>query len=192
LTKLNKTADIKIIILIQLLCIVVSCSPKKSNRVASFFFDGVPVKDTSLLAGNLKNSSDSLNSDVFRAEEMVSSSGFTVHYPYQEKECYSCHDEKSKSDLLMPQPALCYTCHDDFSAKYKKVHGPVASGYCTSCHNAHMSKEKKLLIRTGQQLCLFCHDSAPLLKSETHKDIADEDCILCHNPHGGEDRYILN
>ena len=187
-----KTVELRIGILFLLILILISCSPSKSNRVVSFFFDGVPVKDSTRTVRNSGSESDSLNSDVFRASPIVSNSGYTVHYPYRENDCYSCHDEKSKSELILPQPDLCYTCHDDFSTKYKYVHGPVSSGYCTSCHNAHMSKGKKLLIRTGQNLCLFCHDSGPLLKTETHKDIADSECILCHNPHGGEDRFILN
>ena len=172
--------------------ILFSCSSTRGKRVLSIFFDGVPLNDTSLIAGRNPSSLDSINTEVFRPTEIVSNAGFVVHYPYQEKECNSCHDEKSKSELILPQPDLCYTCHEDYSGKYKKVHGPVASGYCTNCHNAHMSKEKSLLIRTGQQLCLFCHDSGPLLESDTHKDISETECTLCHNPHGGEDQYILN
>jgi predicted CXXCH cytochrome family protein len=171
---------------------IVSCSSTRNNRVLSFFFDGVPLKDTSTFANNNLPDKDSMKSVVFRENIIESNSGYVVHYPYQEKECFSCHNEDSKSELVLPQPDLCYTCHDDFSDKFKVVHGPVSSGYCTTCHNAHMSKEKNLLIRTGQQLCLFCHESEPLLKSETHKEITDTECTLCHNPHGGEDRYILN
>jgi predicted CXXCH cytochrome family protein len=158
----------------------------------NFFFDGVPTTDTSIAAEAEKNRNDSTNSVVFRSDPLVSFSEFIVHYPYQENECFICHDENSKSELTMPQPDLCYMCHDDYSNNYKNVHGPVAGGYCTECHNAHMSKENKLLIRTGQQLCLYCHDSVPLFKSETHKEIGLTECTLCHNPHGGDDRFILN
>jgi len=187
---LVKKPGIRIVII--LLFVLGSCSPRKSNRVISFFFDGVPVKDSSITAAGSTSLPDSLKSGVYWARPMESNTGYTVHYPYQEKECYSCHDEKSKSELILPLPDLCYTCHEDFAVQYKYVHGPVSSGYCTNCHNAHMSKEKKLLIRTGQQLCLFCHDRGSLFKSDTHKDIADSECTLCHNPHGGEDRFILN
>jgi predicted CXXCH cytochrome family protein len=187
---LHKNSQIRIYILI--LFILVSCSPKRSNRMLSFFFDGVPLKDSVQRSVNGRSFSDSLKTDIFRANPIVSNSGFIVHLPYQEKKCLSCHDEKSKSELRLPQPDLCYSCHSDFSSKYKYVHGPVSSGYCTNCHNAHMSKEKNLLTRTGQQICLLCHDSGLLLKNETHKNNADSDCTLCHNPHGGENRYILN
>jgi predicted CXXCH cytochrome family protein len=190
--ELIKISEIKIIILLLVFFVLVACSSKRSIRVISFFFDGIPVKDSALVVNNSQSNTDTSNTDILRPDPIDSYSGFTVHYPYKEKDCFSCHDEKSKSELILPQPELCYTCHEDFSTKYKYVHGPVASGYCTICHNSHMSKEKKLLIRTGQQICLFCHESAPLFKSETHKDILDTECTLCHNPHGGEDRFVLN
>jgi predicted CXXCH cytochrome family protein len=189
---LRNNSEIKVLIAVILLSLLASCSLRKSTRVLSFFFDGVPVYDSSKVAVKDRIVNDTLAQDVFRPEPIVSYSGFNVHYPYKEKECFRCHDEKSKSELIFPQPDLCYSCHEDFRQKYKKVHGPAASGYCTICHNPHMSKEQNLLIRSGQQICLFCHDSAQVMKSETHKDIADTECTLCHNPHGGDDRFILN
>jgi predicted CXXCH cytochrome family protein len=158
----------------------------------TFFFDGVPAPDStrndtidnSALADN--NLSNQVNATPTVFAEYI------VHYPYQEKECTSCHDENSKSELIAKQPELCYSCHDDFTSKYKYIHGPVAAGYCTSCHNPHMSKQQKLLTRAGQDVCLFCHDSKSVYKNEVHKDIADAVCTECHNPHGGEDRFILN
>jgi predicted CXXCH cytochrome family protein len=173
-------------------CLSVSCSPKLSNKLLPFFFDGVTVKDslkTKSAAEEKKTNSDS-SLPVLMSQAVYKD--YVVHYPYKEKECNSCHDENSKSELLTTQPGLCYKCHDDFSKTYKFVHGPVAGGYCTSCHNPHMAKEKKLLLRTGQQLCLYCHDSKDVLKNENHKDIADTECTMCHNPHGGENKFMLN
>ena len=171
---------------------LVSCSPKLSNNVLTFFFDGVPPNDTLKHEKGRDPKFENSSSEVFRSEPVEVNNNYTVHYPYKEKECFSCHDEKSKSELIMPQPDLCYTCHDDYSKKFKYVHGPVATGYCTSCHNPHMSKEKKLLIRSGQQICLNCHESKSVFKNVVHKDIGDSECTLCHNPHGGENRFILN
>jgi predicted CXXCH cytochrome family protein len=175
-----------------LLAVMVSCSPKLSNGVLTFFFDGVPARDSTKSASSQVKIIDENSSDVFRPLPVEVSKEYFVHYPYKEKECFSCHDEKSKSELILSQPDLCYSCHEDFSKKYKYVHGPAAGGYCTSCHNPHMSKEKFLLIRTGQQICLNCHEVKSVLKSDAHKDIADTECTLCHNPHGGENRFILN
>jgi predicted CXXCH cytochrome family protein len=183
---------IRIIILGLLTCFLASCSPKVGKNVLTFFFDGVPVRDTLNNSTGTENNNAGNVPEEFRSTPIVENKDYIIHYPYQEKECFSCHDENSKSELILPQPDLCYTCHDDFSKKFKYVHGPVAGGYCTSCHNAHMSKEKKLLIRSGQPLCLYCHESKSVFKNETHKDIADTECTLCHNPHGGENKFILN
>jgi predicted CXXCH cytochrome family protein len=172
--------------------VLVSCSPKVHKNFLTFFFDGVPVRDSIKTESSRIESEDKSKSDVFRPVPIEVNSSYTVHYPYKEKECYSCHDENSKSELLMSQPGLCYSCHENFVDKFKYVHGPVAGGYCTSCHNPHMSKIKKLLLRSGQDLCLNCHLPESVLKNDTHKDIADSECTVCHNPHGGEDRYILN
>ena len=169
-----------------------SCSPRIKHNVLTFFFDGVAARDTIKTDSAIKNINDTNVKEIISPVAVIENADFTLHYPYKEKEGYSCHDENSKSELILPQPDLCYTCHDDFANKFKYVHGPVSAGYCTQCHNAHMSKEKKLLIRAGQQLCLYCHESGSVFKSDTHKDIADSDCTLCHNPHGGEDRFILN
>jgi predicted CXXCH cytochrome family protein len=181
-----------ILALVFLVYLLVSCTPRLSNNFLTFFFDGVPSHDTlKNPAGTENKNADNVTAE-FRPTPIVENKDYTVHYPYQEKECFSCHDENSKSELILPQPDLCYTCHNDFSKTYKYVHGPVAGGSCTSCHNVHMSKEKKLLIRTGQKLCLYCHDSKSVSKNEAHKDIADTECMLCHNPHGGENKFILN
>jgi predicted CXXCH cytochrome family protein len=185
----KRTKHIIKVLPVVLLVIMVSCS---SRGLLTFFFDGVPVNDTSKTASSKIKGIDENNSDLFRPVPLEISREYIVHYPYKEKECFSCHDEKSKSELLKPQPDLCYSCHDDFSKKYKFVHGPVAGGYCTACHDPHMSKEKSLLLRTGQQVCLNCHESKAVLKNETHKDITDSECTLCHNPHGADTKFLLN
>ncbi len=182
----------KILIFLFIL-VVVSCSPRLNRNFLAFFFDGVPVND-SIKSKNLEDNSNEeiSDKDIFRAVPVELGKEYTIHYPYREKECSSCHDENSKIDLIMDQPDLCYICHEDYSQKYNYVHGPVAGGYCTTCHNPHYSKGKSLLIMEGQQLCLFCHVSKTVLSNEVHNDIADTECILCHNPHGGEDNTIQN
>jgi predicted CXXCH cytochrome family protein len=182
----------RIVVFIIIVSFLVSCSPRISKNVLTFFFDGVPPGDSIQSVPAAEDKIMASDSEILTTEPVQVNPGYVVHYPYKEKECYSCHDENSKSELKMPQPELCYSCHDDFSKTYKYVHGPVSAGYCTQCHNAHMSKEKKLLIRTGQQLCLYCHESKSVFKNEAHTDIAESECTLCHNPHGGADRFILN
>jgi predicted CXXCH cytochrome family protein len=188
----QKLTQIWIVLILIINSFLFSCSPRASRNILTFFFDGVPPIDTIPSDTSVKKTVEISTAEEFSATPFALDADYIIHYPYKEKECLSCHDENSKSEIIMPQPQLCYTCHDDFSTIYKKVHGPVAGGYCTSCHNPHLSKEKKLLIRTGQQLCLYCHDSNAVLANEVHKDISDSDCTMCHNPHGGEDRFILN
>jgi predicted CXXCH cytochrome family protein len=177
---------------VAVISVAISCSPKISNNLLTFFFDGVPSADSTKAGSSAELPASDINSEVFRAVPVELRSGYSMHYPYSENECFSCHDEKSKSDLILPQPGLCYTCHSDFSEEYTSLHGPVAGGYCTVCHNPHMSKNKKLLVRAGQALCLDCHQSQAVFKNEAHSQIADSECIICHNPHGGGDRFILN
>lgn len=189
---MGKQSKIQIVVILIIVISLISCSPKPGKSVLTFFFDGVPVNDTLKPVNIAYTLNDTNSAELFRSDLVAVNEGYLVHNPYKEKECLSCHSENSKSELILPQPQLCYTCHEDFSKVYKKVHGPVVTGYCTSCHNAHMSKEKKLLIRTGQQLCFYCHESEVVMRNEVHKDIGDSECTICHNPHGGDDRFILN
>jgi len=168
-----------------------SCAPKVNKSVLSFFFDGVPVQksDPAVSERNITGSTEQADSSLallIRGKEEI-----FYHYPYKEKDCISCHDKNSKSELISEEPSLCYTCHDDFKEKYKVLHGPVSGGYCTKCHNPHESENAKLLIRTGQQLCFYCHDSKSIKGGETHSDIGNTDCTECHNAHGGDDRYMI-
>lgn len=184
-----KVSSISLIVIFTFL---VSCSPRVSNKVLTFFFDGVPSLDSANREEPQMNLVYTDTTRIFREVPFETGTGYTYHYPYQEKECYSCHDEQSKSELIIRLPDLCYICHTDFSQEYNFVHGPVAGGYCTSCHNPHMSKEEKLLIRKGQNICTECHNGKDLLNNQTHSDIGDTECTLCHNPHGGGNNFYLN
>ena len=115
-----------------------------------------------------------------------------VHYPYQEKECESCHDQNSLGQMVEPEPGLCYVCHEDYGTLFTSLHGPVAGGYCPSCHNPHKSEAQYLLRFTGPELCFFCHRTASVMANEMHLDLGEMNCTDCHNHHGGDDRYILN
>jgi predicted CXXCH cytochrome family protein len=177
---------------IVILCFNISgCSSSRSHKTLSFFFDGVP--DTTGLSVAQHN--DSVAAVAFAGQKKIPSRAeittLNYHPPYKEKQCTSCHAQSAMGKNKIAQPALCYQCHTDFSTTYKKVHGPVAAGYCTLCHNPHMGDNKQFLIRKGQQLCLHCHVAGQVLSNEAHKDIADANCTECHNPHGGEDRTML-
>ena len=183
---------LRYLIFLGFLALLVSCSPKANYKVMSLFFDGVPNPDKSkelLVTDSIKKAD---TASVIAQTAKIAAPQFYMHPPYQKRECASCHDKSAMGKTIKPEPALCYTCHEDFNKKFKFIHGPVASGYCTNCHNPHMSKQKKLLLRTGQDICLDCHVQSEVLKNPVHKEIGDNPCTDCHNPHGGNDHFILN
>jgi predicted CXXCH cytochrome family protein len=167
------------------------CSPYAGKNLLNFFFDGVPETDTTSvnLADLVETSTDSMGTtEELLALEMPSRH---VHYPYEERECASCHNEKSLGTMVEPQPGLCYIGHEDLSTVYSYLHGPVAGGYCTSCHDPHMSESGKLLRLSGDDLCFNCHREKSVLQNEMHEGLEGMFCTDCHNPHGGEDKYIF-
>jgi len=167
------------------------CSTTHSYKTLSFFFDGVPDPNNT----NSQPNDSTKNSDTaMYAQNMISKAitQSSIHPPYQDKQCQSCHDQSKMGKLIKSPPDLCYNCHEDFSNKYKTLHGPVGGGQCTQCHNPHMSANKDLLVRTGQSLCLNCHDSKPVMDIQAHLTIKNTDCTECHNPHGGENRNFLH
>ncbi|MCX6276988.1 MAG: hypothetical protein NT004_02680 [Bacteroidetes bacterium] len=167
------------------------CSTVPQRKTLAFFFDGVPdsTEKPSVKANESQKKIATPGKKEIAAK--AEPDKYKYHKPYKDKQCGACHDQNTMGKFVAPQPAMCYKCHVDYSKKFKKVHGPVESGYCTACHEHHLSGNEKLLIRTKQELCLFCHVSGQVLKNKAHKDIADANCTNCHNPHGGNDRKML-
>jgi len=176
---------------VLLLIYLSGCSTSHNYKTLSFFFDGVP--DPSKAAANHTNDSIHNLDTTLLAQNTTGNANpqSSIHPPYQDKQCNSCHDQSTMGKLIKSPPDLCYQCHEDFTGKYKILHGPVGGGQCTQCHNPHMSTNKDLLIRTSQSLCLHCHESKQVMETEAHLTIKDADCITCHNPHGGDDRNFL-
>lgn len=167
------------------------CSSAKHYKVLSFFFDGVPNPAEVAAIHKLDSISRKDSASLANALKVENLPKGSIHPPYQEKDCASCHDQSSMGKFTEMQPMLCYQCHEDFSTKYKALHGPVGGGQCTACHSPHLSENVSLLKRTNQSLCLYCHDQKQVLAFEPHQDIGDTSCTECHNPHGGDDKYIL-
>jgi predicted CXXCH cytochrome family protein len=171
--------------------LLVQCSPHAGKSVLHFFFDGVPETDSSYLAG-IDTGRVSPDTVAYSQELLVLKDPENHrHYPYEERECASCHDEKSLGNMLEPQPGLCYICHEDLAESYSYLHGPVAGGYCTACHDPHQSENEHLLKLSGEALCFYCHREEDVLKNEMHQDLDGMPCMDCHNPHGGDDKYIF-
>ncbi|MFI5150495.1 MAG: cytochrome c3 family protein [Bacteroidia bacterium] len=183
--RIEKGSLILVIILgVAVSILAIRCTPAKQYKVLSFFFDGVPDPNKKEEINPANKSDSGLIASVYKPE-------FYTHKPYEEEKCKSCHAEGISNALLKPVPELCYTCHEDFTVKYQRVHGPVASGNCLLCHNQHMSKYEKILIRPGQDICLYCHESKQVLSNPIHKKIGTANCTECHNPHGGNNSGMI-
>jgi predicted CXXCH cytochrome family protein len=182
-----------ILLIVQCSLFIVSCSPKVSHNLLTFFFDGVPPIGGQQPVIIRRETVPKKDSATLASKDITMTPKGSFHPPYANNKCNVCHDKEQMGKVLMPLPALCFKCHDEFEEKYPVKHGPVASGYCTACHSPHFTKNEKLLLRTGQQICLYCHNSKDILNNdEAHKDIGDTKCTDCHNPHGGKDRFMLN
>ncbi|MCX6294903.1 MAG: hypothetical protein NTX97_02365 [Bacteroidetes bacterium] len=172
--------------------LIIRCTPEKKFHTLSTFFDGVPdsTKKTEVIVASQNAQNNDTSVIALVVAPKVPTEG-SIHKPFAEEKCTSCHAAGFSNSLILPPSLLCYTCHEDFSKKYKVLHGPVASGNCLMCHNQHESKYNRLLLRKGQDLCLFCHQAKQVLSNAKHKTIGDKNCTECHNPHGGEDRFVL-
>lgn len=170
--------------------LLVSCGPKGSYGVKSFFFDGVPNPLLEDGAVAIDSVSLGLLDSVALAKIVVKKPAFVIHKPYLEKKCNDCHSSRM-GKLKTPLNELCLTCHDNFDSSYSEVHGPVASGNCAQCHSPHKSKLKGLLLIEGNDLCFNCHDERKIVNYQIHKAIEDKGCTNCHNPHGGATEYLL-
>jgi predicted CXXCH cytochrome family protein len=182
----KKIPGYQIFLLISLI-ILSSCASEKRYSVLSFFFDGVPDPNAKVSATDT-----TITGIADNKEKLVQKKDSTInHPPYIENSCKDCHDMSKGNRLNQELPDLCYQCHEDFGKKFKVVHGPVASGFCTQCHDPHNSKIGKLLIREGQSLCLNCHEKKDIMKNDVHSVIEDQKCWDCHDPHGGMDKTMI-
>jgi len=179
------------IFILVVLALFSQCSPYAGKGVLHFFFDGVPEGDSTSMLSNESEAMQDDSTDLFEETVALIPVKGSVHYPYGEGECASCHNEQSLGSMLEPQPSLCYICHEDLSESYQYLHGPVAGGYCSACHDPHRSTNEKLLRHMGDELCFYCHKEESVLRNEMHEGLEGMLCTDCHNAHGGEDKYIF-
>ena len=177
--------------------LTVSCKPRLSYSVLSFFFDGVPVPEAETevkktVQGDSVEQLVLFDSPIraYRASS-VTTVELTQHPDYQKKACEKCHEIDHSYRLKDRQPQLCYQCHTPFESKYNKLHGPVAAGFCLACHEPHTSKSKALAKLPLRQICLHCHDAGDMNKNEAHQKANAGNCIQCHDAHGGDTSDFL-
>lgn len=184
-----------ILLTIMFTCIAfTACNTEKHYRTLSIFFDGVPEP-----RAEIPNRADSVQTDratgfneSVNFDDSIKPDTASVHPVYRPNQCDRCHDVTHGYRLNQRQPALCYKCHDDFKNQFKKLHGPVAAGFCTACHLPHQSNYRPLLKKSPRENCRYCHQAGDVGKNSAHADNSDIECRECHNPHGGPNKYFLN
>ncbi|MBI5385057.1 MAG: hypothetical protein HZA90_10265 [Verrucomicrobia bacterium] len=115
----------------------------------------------------------------------------SVHAPYREHKCRSCHESSYSQKLSCAVPELCLGCHEGFLAKAAFRHAPAESGECTLCHAPHDANVRALLLKADPALCHDCHDAADTARVAAHRDTAQRSCTACHDPHRGDNRLFL-
>ncbi len=111
--------------------------------------------------------------------------GETIHPPFEEGECLSCHELAADNTFKTVETGaeLCAMCHDA-KGTMAAVHEPVAAGECLSCHNPHHTPNASLLIEsTIAELCFTCHDPDMANTEHVHGPVGAGDCTSCHDPH---------
>jgi predicted CXXCH cytochrome family protein len=88
------------------------------------------------------------------------------------------------------QNESCITteCHAKMGTE-KYVHGPVASGECTSCHK-QLRKHKFEKIADIGKLCEECHEKLTTRKF-VHAPVRQGKCFKCHDPHQSPNKFQL-
>ena len=119
----------------------------------------------------------------------------SVHAPFAEGGCDSCHEESSAAKLAEGGgKALCAACHTDVekSAAKAKVRHAAIDGDCTFCHSPHASARPKLVRGKDGEACGACHSEQVAGAGEVaHGVIASLGCEACHEPHGGANGKLL-
>ena len=184
------------LVLVTVIFVVLSCSARLRHTLLTKLFDGVPdynfsTQDSTALEIAMGTKGQDTIQNLGSVDAQIDNNLFkSIHPPFEENDCASCHDSRSMGKLHLDQPQLCYTCHEDLAKEKDYTHGPAA-GYCTSCHSPHNSKIKKLLFSSGQDLCLSCHEETMVMKNLVHEKIGGKDCTECHDPHKSNTRFLL-
>lgn len=120
----------------------------------------------------------------------------SVHPPFAEGSCNSCHDGASTAKFIAPKTNdLCVACHsniEEIVAKAKTHHPALDAADCTDCHTPHASRQDRLVKLPAGGECTSCHaDKAPETGEFAHGAIPFLGCRACHEPHGGERPKLL-
>jgi predicted CXXCH cytochrome family protein len=165
------------------LVLLAGCAVTERNyKTLSLFFDGVPKPGAAVDTAGLPVIATSADSENIK---------FTLHPPYENRECEKCHASGFSSELVTSKDHLCIQCHSGDKFQGKFLHAPAASGQCYACHDPHQSQNPHLLLTKGPDICLHCHDRDTFENLERHQSEKGRDCLSCHNPHAAENENFL-
>jgi len=181
------------VVVFMVLLLLEACNPVTSHQTLSYFFDGVPVPEKHGTVVVTQKQGVEQPTQVVPSKDAGQENHLAVsfHPDFKDKACDKCHDVEHSNRLKHRQPELCYQCHKSFETRYKKLHGPVAAGFCSTCHDSHKSEHKALLKMPIRKVCQHCHEPGDVGKNEAHSAISTVECLTCHNSHGGDSRNML-
>lgn len=174
-----------------------ACHPATRYRVLSFFFDGVPAptapgeKGASPGTTEAAATPDAPSGAPQPSPPPAVARLVSIHPPYRDTRCGSCHLIDSGRLIRTPREGLCQSCHTNIPGEARYVHGPVAVSDCLACHHHHASYAPSMLRTDPSSVCLRCHNRTGLLERGSHVTLDQQHCWECHNPHGGADRFFL-
>lgn len=128
------------------------------------------------------------------AEKPLITTG-SIHMPFRERSCKSCHTGGAKEIVSAGTKDLCLACHGEIRtliSEAKVSHPAMEMAECTECHAPHASKQDHLIKFAGGAECTSCHsDKSPDKDEVQHGAIGLFGCRGCHEPHGGNRARLL-
>ena len=144
------------IVCIAILCVVaiVGCSDIARHRLKHWFFDIPGDQPVASQSGESPEPTPPpAPAELVRAESRYRS----LHPPYVNRECRSCHDATQRMQPRVDFLDRCRDCHDRYFGE-GVGHFPVSDGQCIMCHDMHRSTHAGLLKMPTLEMCVECHD----------------------------------